>query len=184
MAVLHTYLKKQTFLNPKEVARSLGLEAGQTVIDFGCGPGFWVIPFAEIVGNKGKVFAIDQLDSNLEIIRSKARAKCLSNITYKKAPYSNGEISVSDKADLILISNILSLIENDTELIESTANNAHLDTKLVIIEWNKKSHFGLKETEKRTEEDIILKAKKAGFEFRKLLSVGSYHFGLYFEYVR
>lgn len=183
MAVLHTYLNKQTFLNPKKVIESLNLEKGQTVIDFGCGSGFWVIPFSEAVGSKGKVFALDQLDSNLEIVRSKAQVRGFSNITYKKVPYESGEIPVSEKADLILISNILSLIENDEDLIMSAAKNARPDTKLVIIDWNKKSQFGLRDAEKSTEEEIILLAKKAGFEFRKLLAGGSYHFGLYFEYV-
>lgn len=37
----------------------LDLQAGQTVLDLGCGPGFWTLPLAEIVGPQGTVWALD-----------------------------------------------------------------------------------------------------------------------------
>lgn len=182
MSVLYTFLPQKKFLTPGKIIESFSLKSGDTIIDFGSGPGFWTIIMAEKVVPGGKVYAVDQFETNLEIIKSKAQAKGLTNIIYKKSLYSAGKISVSDKADLILISNILSLIKNDESLILSARENAKEGTKLVIVDWSKKSKLGPKEVEKSSEEEVIILAKRAGFTFKKILESGSHHFALYFEY--
>lgn len=50
---------------PRFLAR-LALRPGQTVLDLGCGPGFWTLPMAEIVGAAGQVWAVDANPRMLE----------------------------------------------------------------------------------------------------------------------
>jgi len=47
------------FRDPYKVLDAAGLEAGQRVLEVGCGPGFFTVPAAEIVGEKGHVHALD-----------------------------------------------------------------------------------------------------------------------------
>jgi len=47
------------FRNPYRLLRAAGLKPGQTVLEVGCGPGFFTIPTARIVGEKGMVYAVD-----------------------------------------------------------------------------------------------------------------------------
>ncbi|NIA72483.1 class I SAM-dependent methyltransferase [Pelagibius litoralis] len=49
------------------VLTRVGLKKGQTVIDFGCGPGYTAIPAAVIVGETGQVYAIEK--NRLDIFR-------------------------------------------------------------------------------------------------------------------
>lgn len=44
----------------EEFLRKAGLKEGQTVLDFGCGSGNYAIPASRIVGDKGKVYALDK----------------------------------------------------------------------------------------------------------------------------
>lgn len=44
---------------PSRFLGQLDLKAGETVLDLGCGPGFWTLPLAEIVGPSGTVWALD-----------------------------------------------------------------------------------------------------------------------------
>ena len=44
-----------------EVLRRIGIKRGQTVLDFGCGYGAYTIPVAEIVGEQGRVYALDKV---------------------------------------------------------------------------------------------------------------------------
>lgn len=177
-------MPKSSFLEPAKVIESLKLSPGEVVIDFGCGSGHWAIPMAQKVIPGGKVYAIDEYDANLELVKTDSQKKGLTNIICKKAPYSAGKIPVSEDADLILISNILSEISNDNELIHSAKKNAKSGTKLVIIDWSKNNllEVGPRQEERSTEEEIIISARKAGFEFKRLLESGTHHFGLFFEY--
>lgn len=44
---------------------------GMTVLDVGCGPGFFTIPMAQLVGGTGRVIAADLQDGMLEKVRRK-----------------------------------------------------------------------------------------------------------------
>jgi ubiquinone/menaquinone biosynthesis C-methylase UbiE len=46
-------------LDPLKYLKEKGLKKGMTFADIGCGPGFFVFPASEIVGEKGKVYALD-----------------------------------------------------------------------------------------------------------------------------
>jgi ubiquinone/menaquinone biosynthesis C-methylase UbiE len=47
------------FRDPYKVLQAADLEAGQRVLEVGCGPGFFTIPASRIVGEEGSVVAID-----------------------------------------------------------------------------------------------------------------------------
>ena len=49
--------------------RSLGIHTGAHVIDFGCGPGGYVLPLASAVGRLGRVIALDNNPQHLESVR-------------------------------------------------------------------------------------------------------------------
>jgi len=69
--------------SPSGVGRRLAkipLKEGMTVVDYACGPGRYTIPIAEIVGPKGKVYAVDIQPLAIETVRKKASHKHLSNI--------------------------------------------------------------------------------------------------------
>jgi ubiquinone/menaquinone biosynthesis C-methylase UbiE len=46
-------------MNPKKLLLPAGLKEGDYVLEVGCGPGFFTLPSAEIVGDKGFIYAID-----------------------------------------------------------------------------------------------------------------------------
>jgi ubiquinone/menaquinone biosynthesis C-methylase UbiE len=45
---------------------------GMTVADIGCGPGFFTVPLARLVGPAGRVFAVDLQQAMLDKVRRKA----------------------------------------------------------------------------------------------------------------
>ncbi len=47
------------FVDVRKPLERAGIKEGQTVLDFGCGPGFYAIAAARMVGAKGKVYALD-----------------------------------------------------------------------------------------------------------------------------
>ena len=47
--------ERRKWQNPEAILSSIGLRPGFTLIDIGCGSGFFALPAAKIVGKKGKV---------------------------------------------------------------------------------------------------------------------------------
>lgn len=61
---------RRLFHNP---ARIVGpyVKPGMTAMDIGCGPGFFSIPMADMVGPEGRVIAADMQEGMLDIVRGK-----------------------------------------------------------------------------------------------------------------
>jgi ubiquinone/menaquinone biosynthesis C-methylase UbiE len=51
--------------------RSLGIETGWQVLDFGAGIGGYSVPLAQVVGQDGKVFAVDKAPDRLKQIQER-----------------------------------------------------------------------------------------------------------------
>jgi len=67
------------FINhPERILRSL-VNPGDTVIDLGCGPGYFTLPLAELVGPVGHVIAVDVQQGMLDLMSARAQAAGLSS---------------------------------------------------------------------------------------------------------
>ena len=60
--------------NPEKILRPF-IKKGMTVLDYGCGPGFFTVKIAEMLEGQGKVIAADLQEGMLEIIRKKIKGK-------------------------------------------------------------------------------------------------------------
>lgn len=63
-----------------EVLKGVGIKRGQIVLDFGCGSGIYTIPAAKIVGEQGKVYALDKDKKVLDELMQKAGLAGLRNV--------------------------------------------------------------------------------------------------------
>jgi len=68
------------FVNPFEKLSAAKLEQGQRILEVGCGPGYFTIPAAEIVGAKGYVIAIDINPAAVENVRRKGERQGMKNV--------------------------------------------------------------------------------------------------------
>lgn len=66
--------------DPDKRLKKAGLTAGQTVLEVGCGPGFFTLPASQIVGENGKVYAVDVNPYAIQRIQRKAARKGADNI--------------------------------------------------------------------------------------------------------
>jgi ubiquinone/menaquinone biosynthesis C-methylase UbiE len=85
------------------VLHQIGIKKDQTVLDFGCGYGRYAIPLAEIVGEWGKVYALDKDSDALDTLVRKQESAGLNNITVIK---TEGELEIGltdDSVDAVLL---------------------------------------------------------------------------------
>ena len=65
---------------PDKTVKEAGIQPGHTVLDYGCGPGGHSIAAAKLVGQSGKVYAIDIHALAIRSVQKKASRKGLKNI--------------------------------------------------------------------------------------------------------
>jgi len=58
LAILESPLRYR-FNNPEKLVKASGIKSGQTVLEVGCGSGFFTVSASEMVGDQGLVHAID-----------------------------------------------------------------------------------------------------------------------------
>ncbi len=77
------------------------IKTGGTVIDLGCGMGYYSIPMAALVGEQGKVIAVDLQGQMLAGLQGRAeKAGLLERI--KTHQCTQDQIGISEEADFIL----------------------------------------------------------------------------------
>jgi ubiquinone/menaquinone biosynthesis C-methylase UbiE len=84
------------FVNPYSRLSAAGLESGQIVLEVGCGPGFFTIPAARIVGDRGHVYAMDINPVAVEHVRRKIERQGLKNVEVARADAS--ETGLADES--------------------------------------------------------------------------------------
>jgi ubiquinone/menaquinone biosynthesis C-methylase UbiE len=86
--------------NPKNILRPY-CKPGMTALDLGCGPGFFSVEMARLVGTTGRVIACDLQDGMLQKLGAKIKGSDLEKIiSLHKCP--EGRIGVSEPVDFVL----------------------------------------------------------------------------------
>ena len=67
--------ERETRWNPPQFLGRFHVQAGDAVLDLGCGPGFWTLPLADLVGAEGKVFALDVSQEMLDALAAQQPPK-------------------------------------------------------------------------------------------------------------
>lgn len=68
------------FRDPYKALNAAGLRPGQKVLEVGCGPGFFTVPAAKLVGENGGVCALDISPSAVKHVRQKIEQAGVTNV--------------------------------------------------------------------------------------------------------
>jgi len=83
--------KVRDFLGPRlDVLKEAEIESGFSVLDFGCGPGGYIMPLVELVGPSGKVYALDIHPLAIREVKRIAARKGIDNIETIESDCSTG----------------------------------------------------------------------------------------------
>ncbi len=145
---------RRWFQNPQKILGPY-IEEGMTVLDIGCGPGFFSIDMAQLVGKSGRVIASDLQEGMLHKLRDKICGTELENrITLHKC--KENRIGVSEKIDFVLAFYMVHEVPNQEEFFNEMRVMLNPKGQVLIVE----PPFHVS---KRMFEETIRKARDSGF---------------------
>ncbi len=79
------FVIRDRLTSPWSVLDQFGIERGQTVVDYGCGPGSYLRRASELVGPEGRVVAVDIHELAIQAVMKRIDKEGLSNVTAVQA---------------------------------------------------------------------------------------------------
>lgn len=172
-------------IDPIKILERGGVKQGSIVADLGCGTaGHFVFPAAHLVGEKGKVYAVDVQKSVLSAIESLRKLEGVDNVeTVWSDLEQAGAMKVADASvDCVLFLNTLFQIKDKAAAMREAARIAKTGAALVIVEWEQAGAPLGPAVEVRVDKPTVKTlAQEAGFEFKEEFKAGPYHFGILFH---
>lgn len=157
MAVL---FKIRDFFVPRiKVIREIGLKPGFQVLDYGCGPGGYILPVAEMVGELGKVYALDINPLAIQMVQNLAVNKHLKNVI---TIYSDCITGLPDNSiDVALLYDTFHDLENPDDVLNEihrvlkpdgilSFNDHHMKTDEILSKVTNNGLFKLMKKGRRT----------------------------------
>jgi demethylmenaquinone methyltransferase/2-methoxy-6-polyprenyl-1,4-benzoquinol methylase len=71
---------RRWLLDPSNTLRGADIQPGQTVLEVGCGTGFFTVPAARLIGDQGCLVAMDVSSVFIERVSEKVQAADLKNV--------------------------------------------------------------------------------------------------------
>ena len=118
--------------NPKKILKPY-INDGMTVLDLGCGPGFFTIEIAKLVGNSGKVIAADLQEGMLEKLKQKIQNTKFKDVI-KLHKCQSDKIASSEKVDLVLVFYMLHEVPNQINFLQDIKTLLKPNGKVFIVE--------------------------------------------------
>ncbi len=158
---------------PEALLRSLGLKEGNTFADVGCGPGFFTLPAAGVVGPAGVVYAIDTQQEMLESLKKR-------NPPANVVPIKSGDHSIpleGSCADVALVAFALHEADDKTLFIGEVKRILVKGGTLAVLDWKKQvEEHGPPVEDRLTEAEAGALLEKAGFTSIETASLNGSHY--------
>lgn len=92
---------RRVFHNPQKIVGKY-IQPGMTVLDLGCGTGYFTTEIARLLDNSGKVIAADVQEGMLQFLRNKLKdSELQGKIQIHKSPENT--LGLTEKVDFVLV---------------------------------------------------------------------------------
>ena len=143
----------------KRVLEEAGIEPGDRVLDYGCGPGTYTPDVAKMVGESGKVYALDIHPLAVKRVQDLAEKRELTNVRTILSDCDTG--LPDDSVDVVLLYDILHMLSEPQAVLAElhrvlkpggtlSFSDHHMKEDDIIIGMTEGLLFALSKEGKRT----------------------------------
>jgi ubiquinone/menaquinone biosynthesis C-methylase UbiE len=128
--------KRREMLPVNQVLVEIGLRAGDTFADIGCGIGYFTISAAEVVGEKGMIYAMDVQPEMLEVLKQKVKESELTNIRTILTEDNDFKLEES-VISYAFICTVLHEVDDKVGFIKEVVRILDDSGRIAVVEWRK-----------------------------------------------
>lgn len=155
--------QRDTEEHPTQVLEALQLHRGDVVADLGAGSGYFTFRMAPLVGDTGKVFAVDVQDEMLQTLRQRAAAMKATNVQVIKGTETNPNLP-ADTIDLVLLVDVYHELAYPHEVMEAVRESLKPKGRVAFVEYRKEDPaVQIKEVHKMSVQQLEKEMNAAGF---------------------
>lgn len=148
----------------EDFLKAIGVEEGQIVLDFGCGEGHYSIPAAKVVGEKGRIFALDKDKQALNRLIKLIKNINIKNIEVMK---KKSKTSLEDSSvDFILCYDVVHYSKDRSTIYDELYRVLRPKGIFSLYPKHHKDDSPLMELAHMKLEDIIKEVEEAGFSLQ------------------
>ena len=153
------YKFRDLFSPRKDILKEVGIQPGFHVLDYGCGPGSYAIPIAELVGESGRIYALDIHPLAIQKIQRIASRKALTNVVTIRSDCKTGLRDNSVDAVLMYdtfhaLSDPNSVLEELHRVLKSNGvlsfSDHHMKENEILAKVTRRGLFSLSRRGKKT----------------------------------
>ena len=160
--------ERDKWQRPDRLIAATGIEEGSRIADIGCHEGYMTVKFSAVVGNEGKVYAVDVNRYRLEKLEEYLEEASIENVEVIKGDYDNPNLPLNT-LDVAFILDTYHEMDDYEVVLQHIKASLKSGGRLVIIEpiakerksWSRDRQTGRHEIAIRYVEQEL---KEAGFE--------------------
>jgi SAM-dependent methyltransferase len=107
--ILFNNPRREGWEKTSKIVDSLKIKPGMTIADVGSGPGYYTFKFSELLGNTGKVYAVDTVQAHLDYVKNVAQKLALTNIETRKDRPDSTDLPAGS-SDLVFMCSLYHII--------------------------------------------------------------------------
>ena len=119
---------------PSVMREQLQIKTGMVVCDMGCGSGYHTLPLAEMVGEKGKVYAVDAQPEMIAMLKQNIARKGLKNIVPIVSLFHDPKLP-PDTCDMILMVDVYHEFSHPVQMLAGMRAALKPAGQLVLCEY-------------------------------------------------
>jgi ubiquinone/menaquinone biosynthesis C-methylase UbiE len=151
---------------------ALNVKPGDTVCDLGCGNGFYTIRLAKLVGEKGKVVAVDIQREMLELLKDHAKDEKVANIETVLGTVVDPKLP-EGSLDVVLLVDVYHEFSHPEQMLAAIRKSLKPKGRIALVEFRAEDpKVPIKPLHKMSKEQIMKEFPPNGFklveEFDKL----------------
>lgn len=152
---------------PKKLIKALKIEPGLVIADIGAGSGYHAFRLAPLVGEKGKILAVDIQPEMIDIVKARMKKDKVANIETILSKEDDPKLP-DNAVDMILMVDVYHEFAYPYEMAEKMIKALKPGGRLVFVEFKKEDpKVPIKEVHKMSERQVI----KEMDEFKELKHV-------------